>query len=319
MLLDSYPPLQYLPDALFPVKRQAYSIQKSQRTLIVKNWLAFRGKMTDGTASAQLKQSFSDDLASYTCSSLLIAASETTSQQLLQLVKAMVLYPEVQRTARTEIDRVCGDRMPDEADQENMPYIHAMIKEACRLMPTLSSVFPHCTVRDDEYEGYKIPKDTLVIMNIRSLHNDPEHYRDPGTFDPTRYLHDRKSARQSALSVDVSERDHFLFGAGRRLCSGIDIAEKSMFLSMARILWAFDISEPVDAEGNAMTFDPEDMEEGVFHASVKFPAEFTPRSQDREQAVKEEWKATKAALLNEEGQWKELPKDLPFEPLQSTC
>jgi cytochrome P450 len=48
----------------------------------------------------------------------------------------MVLYPDVQRKAQEEIDRVVGpDRLPDHNDRESLPYIEAVVKETMRWQP----------------------------------------------------------------------------------------------------------------------------------------------------------------------------------------
>ena len=49
---------------------------------------------------------------------------------------AMVLFPEAQRKAQAEIDRVIGpDRLPSLADRENLPYVEALVKEVFRFNP----------------------------------------------------------------------------------------------------------------------------------------------------------------------------------------
>lgn len=48
----------------------------------------------------------------------------------------MTLYPEVQRKAQAEIDRVIGNsRLPDYADQDELPYVDAVLKEVLRWHP----------------------------------------------------------------------------------------------------------------------------------------------------------------------------------------
>ena len=48
----------------------------------------------------------------------------------------MTLYPEVQRKAQEEIDRVIGsDRLPTFADRENLPYLEALVSEVHRWTP----------------------------------------------------------------------------------------------------------------------------------------------------------------------------------------
>lgn len=48
----------------------------------------------------------------------------------------MTLFPDVQRRAHEEIDRVVGSkRLPEFSDQENLPYITAIVKEILRWAP----------------------------------------------------------------------------------------------------------------------------------------------------------------------------------------
>lgn len=48
----------------------------------------------------------------------------------------MALYPEVQRAAHAEIDAVLGDsRLPDFSDEDELPYVNAVLKEVLRWHP----------------------------------------------------------------------------------------------------------------------------------------------------------------------------------------
>ena len=48
----------------------------------------------------------------------------------------MTVYPEVQRQAQAEIDRVIGnDRFPTILDQPSLPYVDALVKEVLRWNP----------------------------------------------------------------------------------------------------------------------------------------------------------------------------------------
>ena len=45
----------------------------------------------------------------------------------------MILYPDVQRKAQEELDKVIGaDRLPDFEDRNNLPYMSALCKEIHR-------------------------------------------------------------------------------------------------------------------------------------------------------------------------------------------
>ncbi|KAH9481031.1 Cytochrome P450 monooxygenase virE [Psilocybe cubensis] len=48
------------------------------------------------------------------------------------------------------------------------------------------------------------------------------------------------------------DRDHWTFGAGRRICPGLPAAERELWLAISRLLWAFDFQalpdEPISLE-----------------------------------------------------------------------
>ena len=80
---------------------------------------------------------------------------------------AMTLYPEIQQRAQAEIDAVIGhDRLPGFQDREDLPFVNAICTELLRWLPVAPLGVPHRSIRDDEYEGYFIPKDSMFIINI---------------------------------------------------------------------------------------------------------------------------------------------------------
>ena len=114
----------------------------------------------------QKEEKFSDDLAAYISGSLLQAGSDTTATILIGFVQAMVVFPDVAKKAQMELDRVCGDRMPDLNDVPNLPYIRACAKESLRWMPGFMLGIPHSVTQDDTYMGYHIPRGSTVMMNV---------------------------------------------------------------------------------------------------------------------------------------------------------
>lgn len=119
----------------------------------------------------QKEEKFSDELAAYISGSLLQAGSETTAAILVGFVQAMVIFPDVAKTAQIELDRVCGERMPDLNDVPNLPYIRACAKESLRWMPGFLLGVPHSVTQDDTYMGYHIPRGSIVIMNVWCVNN----------------------------------------------------------------------------------------------------------------------------------------------------
>ena len=84
-------------------------------------------------------------------------------------VLAMALFPDVQKKAQDELDRVVDpDRLPEFDDLDNMPYIRATIMEAMRWMPVIPCGLPHAVIQDDMYKGFHIPRGCVVIaVSIR--------------------------------------------------------------------------------------------------------------------------------------------------------
>ncbi|KAG6911006.1 hypothetical protein DXG01_005421 [Tephrocybe rancida] len=148
---------------------------------------------------------------------------------------------EIQARAHEELDRVIGrDRWPTIEDEADLPYLRAIIKEVQRVHAPFWMGTPHCTTEDFEYKSMFIPKDTVVVLNCYSLHHNEERYPNPEVFDPDRYLGDTLSCEESAKLPNAMDRDHWTFGAGRRICPGLPAAERELWLAISRLMWAFE-------------------------------------------------------------------------------
>ena len=78
----------------------------------------------------------------------------------------MVLFPEAQRKAQEELDKVVGfNRLPEYEDKMYLPYINALCKEVLRWHPILPLGVPHRVTQDDAFKGYFIPAGTIVVGN----------------------------------------------------------------------------------------------------------------------------------------------------------
>ncbi|ROW04275.1 hypothetical protein VSDG_00895 [Cytospora chrysosperma] len=319
-LLNVYPILRRLPDFMLPLRRYAQELHKEEKKLYVGHWMDAKNRIIQGTSKpcacvglveGQKAFGFSDDLGGYITGSLLEAGSDTTAATLIGFVQAMLLHPSAQKQAQEEIDRVCGDRLPTMDDWEALPYVRASVKESLRWMPTTINGVPHAVIQDDWYMGYKIPKGASVTWNEWGIHMDPKRFTNPRTFDPSRYLGDNQTSSEAAMNGDVSKRDHFGFGAGRRLCQGLHIADRSLFLSIARLLWAFNLEKAVDERGEEIMPDPDNLSQGLLVHPRPFPASITPRSKHHAELVRKEWEDCQV-FLDDEKQWTEVPEGMKF-------
>ncbi|KAF8165778.1 cytochrome P450 [Crassisporium funariophilum] len=174
------------------------------------------------------------------CSAALyVGGGDTTVSALSSFFLLMALYPDVQRRTQSDIDSVVSGRLPTLDDYNSLPYIAAMIKEIIRWAPVAPLGLPHRVMEDDVYEQYLIPKGTSIIANIWAITHDEDIYPDPFVFDPSRHLGEKPQP----------DPFKYVFGFGRRICPGAHLAEMSLFLNISNILAVFNISKPVDANG----------------------------------------------------------------------
>ncbi|KAF9894534.1 hypothetical protein FE257_006419 [Aspergillus nanangensis] len=308
-LIDFFPWLRKLPEFMLPTQRKAKELHEREKALYVGHWLRAKRDIHEGQikpcfcvglAEAQKSDQFSDDQAGYITGTLLEAGSDTTSSTLYAFVQAMLLFPDAQRKAQEEIDRVVGsERMPTMDDEGDLPYIRACMKETLRWMPTtILGAVPHAVTRDDEYMGYFIPKDAGVMNNVWAINMDDKRHPEPRQFNPDRFVHDHQSLAEAAANPDASKRDQFTFGAGRRICPGIHIAERSLFLGISRMIWAFDIAPELDQHGQPILPDPDRLTQGFVCMPEEFGARITPRSKERADMVVCEWEEAEKECLD---------------------
>ncbi|EXJ76403.1 uncharacterized protein A1O5_00911 [Cladophialophora psammophila CBS 110553] len=298
---DVFPPLAKLPTALQSWRKRALQYQERQTRAWMKFWNDLKIQIDLGKAPECFvkqwletdweKQEISELQAAYVAGTMIEAGSETTSSALNSCVKYLAAYPHVQERANEEISRVVGDaRSPTWEDEEKLPYIRAMVKEILRLRPVSSLGQPHMTTADVYYKDYFIPKGTVLALCQYAVHYDPARYQDPFEFRPERYLNHPLKAGAYA-GGDPFARDHFGFGAGRRICPGMHLAENSLFITLAKIIWAFDIRPPLDAEGREETVDVSDnaYEDTGNILPRPFRLRFIPRNEVRKSKLIEEW------------------------------
>lgn len=166
-------------------------------------------------------------------------------------------------------------------------------------MPTtILGAVPHATTADDRYKDFLIPKGAGVMNNAWAINMDPSRAPSPRSFDPGRHKEDQLSLYDSASNPDGTKRDQFTFGAGRRICPGMHVAERSLFLGISRMLWAFDILPAIGPDGETVLPDQEKLTQGFVCMPELFPARIAPRSPERARIVRREWKDAEEVLLD---------------------
>lgn len=110
------------------------------------------------------------------------AGSDTSSATMTTFILAMTVFGDkVIPKAHEELDRVVGrKRSPTWTDEENLPYIRAVVKEAFRWRPVaVLGGTPHANTEDDYYNGFFIPKGSTILGNLWAVLPYPMHFSSP--------------------------------------------------------------------------------------------------------------------------------------------
>ncbi|OOQ83920.1 O-methylsterigmatocystin oxidoreductase [Penicillium brasilianum] len=286
-MVDIIPALKYIP-AWFPgagFKRVAQSWREQLIGIADRPYAFVKAQMESGKHKpSYLSNIFStqgvpepgsekETIAKWTAASLYTGGADTTVSSIACFFLAMAMYPEVQRKAQDEIERVLGlGRLPKMADRAHLPYVNAIVKEVLRWHPVAPMAIPHLSTEDDTWGDYFIPKGSLIMPNIWAMMHDPSIYHDPMTFKPERFL--------DSPEIDPHS---IAFGFGRRICPGRFLADNTVYLSVAQSLAVFNISNPTQ-HGVAIKQNPT-FEPGVISHPAPFQCSIAVRGPAEEALI----------------------------------
>lgn len=302
-ILDEVPPLARLPKWLRPGQKRAEAAGKEVLDIKMQLWRRLEKQVTSGKAphcyareifesrASWYAQGLTEEDLAWVAGGLVEAGFETTAATLNSLVLNLAANPRVQQAAQEELMRAVGPhRLPTFADMPNLPYIRACVKEVLRVNPILSPGIRHYADQDVVYKGRVIPKGTVLLANTAFLHYDPARFEDPMEFKPERYLNHKLYSSEYAAMSDPNKRDHFTFSTARRVCPGARLAENSLDIALAGIMWAFEIRPGlVDGVEAEMDLSDNGYLDAGFTIPKPFAARFLPRSEERLRIVKEQW------------------------------
>jgi cytochrome P450 len=130
--------------------------------------------------------------------------------------------------------------------------------------------------------GYRIRKGATIVPVFWYMNLDEAVHDRPLEFIPERWLENPNS--DSATGARFTN----FFGYGRRICTGRHIARNSIFILIARVLWAYNIKHAVDARGKKKEVDDMAFLPGIVMMPHPFEAVFEPRSPFHKKLIERE-------------------------------
>ena len=147
---------------------------------------------------------------------ILSAAADTTGHAMTITTYYIVSNPDVYRKLTAELKSA----FPDPTAQlnyltlEKLPYLTAVIKEGLRLSFGVPGRLPRVIEKDGAvFNGYSVPRGTIVGMSSWLMHRDPNIFSNPEEFEPARWL--------DPLTAGKLEKNLVAFGRGSRQCIGM--------------------------------------------------------------------------------------------------
>lgn len=161
------------------------------------------------------------------------------------------------RKLQEELDEVIGpDRLLLISDMPRLPRVRAVVKETLRWRPVTAGGLPHQSIKDEIYvlDGKNIFLEAGAnIHPVQwSIHREPKRYPDPDSFRPERWLDPDWPTCREPSTVHPNLQNFSSFGFGRRICPGQHIAERSLYILVARIAWFCDILQTIGEDGQAV-------------------------------------------------------------------
>ncbi|CAG2176855.1 unnamed protein product, partial [Oppiella nova] len=189
-----------------------------------------------------LEKTLTEDEILAQCFLFFFAGYETSLNTLSFCTYELALNPSLQDRLYEETKEAFNEK--GEMDYEvlsRLPFIDALLSE------TLRHYSVALRLKREAMEdvmlgntGVKIEKGMIVEIPIYAIHHDPDHYPDPFTFNPDRFMPENRG--------HIKPYTYLPFGSGPRNCIGMQFALLEAKLALAKISQKFRFSRVTDTD-----------------------------------------------------------------------
>uniref|UniRef100_A0AAU7PIR7 Cytochrome P450 CYP 1 n=1 Tax=Asarum sieboldii TaxID=76098 RepID=A0AAU7PIR7_9MAGN len=257
-LADIFPLLRYIPGLRQPFQ-EVYQVKCRIENLIRPLIIQYQSSESPNPncyLQFLLSQDMEEEVVIFNIFEMFLLAVDSTSLATAWALGFLIHYPLVQDKLYKEVieDSLKGTIGIEKASK--MKYLHAVVKESTRMRPIAPLAVPHKAVKDSTLMGRRIEQGTSVTLNLYAVLHDPKVWIEPHKFNPDRFLISRgEEDEDNEGAMKGMERSFLPFGAGRRVCPGMELAKIHVALILANLVKSFEWLSAVEGQLPDLTED----------------------------------------------------------------
>jgi cytochrome P450 len=235
-------------EALLPLKstRNFFSsIQKVNQLVLAlieerreKNLMENFLDMLIKTSGSEEESKMSDQQMRDEVLNILLAGHESTANALTWTWHELLKNPEVYQKIKQEVHQVVKGETPLYEELEQLTYTRAVFEETIRLYPPFWRVSRKNKVAT-KIKNFDIPETTDVIVSLYTIQRSKKYWKSPKKFQPERFLEGGEEHEKFA---------YIPFGAGPRICIGMNFAMVEALTILSTIIKKYDLEKAFETD-----------------------------------------------------------------------
>ncbi|KAI3965403.1 hypothetical protein MKX01_042884 [Papaver californicum] len=239
-LADAFHIAKYLPSSK-KVIRELDGVIEEASNLILPHITTSKPPATNTYLHFLKSQGYSEEVIVNAIIEVYTLGVDSTSEAIVWALTFLVREPKIQEKLYQEIKNVTGRNRPVQVDDlKKMFYLQAVMRETLRMKPIGQVIYTHEAAKDTSLMGKKVGKGTRVMVNLRAIHYNSKVFPQPYKFIPERYM--KEEVNRDIASIgdrEKMESSLIAFGAGMRVCAGMDLAKLIVPFGIASLVNEF--------------------------------------------------------------------------------